>query len=211
MFLDTQNQSEWRSVYRLLTALVQPRPIAWVSSRGADGQLNLAPFSFFNVVCPNPPVIVFCPVQGASPGPKDTLRNVQENPEFVIQVVSRPLAEKMNLTSGEFSREVNEFEVAGLTPAPSRTVSVPRVKEAYAHLECRLYQVIPVGEGPGSGTLVLGQVQCIEIDDSVMDGTRVDTDKLAPIGRLAGSEYSTVEHRFALDRPDPEVLGRPGR
>lgn len=198
-------------MYRLLTALVQPRPIAWVSSRSADGALNLAPFSFFNVVGANPPTVVFCPMQPDGSPMKDTLRNLHEHPEFVVQVVSRHLAEKMNITAGDFAPEISEFEVAGLTAQPSRTVSVPRVAEAHAHLECKVSQLIPVGEGGGSGTLVLGEVLCIEIDDSVCVGDRIDLDALAPIGRLSGSYYCTVSDRFELERPTASELGRPGR
>lgn len=198
-------------MYRLLTALVQPRPIAWVSSRSADGTPNLAPFSFFNVVGANPPTVVFCPMQPDGAPMKDTLQNLKEHPEFVIQVVSHELAEKMNVTAGDFAPGVNEFEVAGLTEQAARTVSVPRVAEARAHLECKVSQIIPVGEGGGSGSLVLGEVLCIEIDDSVCSGNRVDLDALAPIGRLSGSYYCTVRDRFELERPTASDLGRPGR
>lgn len=211
MLLKTQSQAEWRPVYRLLTALVQPRPIAWVSTVSAQGQPNLAPFSFFNVVCANPPTIVFCPMQGDGVPKKDTLKNIEEHPEFVVQIVSRELAEVMNMTSADFAPDVNEFEVAGLTAEPAHTVSVPRVGEAKAYLECRLNKLVPVGEGGGSGCLVLGEVLCIEIEDSVMTGNRVDLEALAPIGRLSGSYYCSVEDRFSIDRPTAAGLGRPAR
>lgn len=212
MHLEPSQTEEWRSVYRLLTALVLPRPIAWVSSLSSDGVLNLAPFSFFNVVCAKPPTVVFCPMgAGAQATKKDTLRNIEETREFVIQVVSQDLVEQMNLTSCELDAGVSEFEVAGLTPAPSRLVQVPRVAEAHAFLECKLSQIIPVGEGSGSGCLVLGEVVLIEISDQMLDGDRVDLDRLRPVGRLAGSDYCGTESRFALERPTPDQLGRPGR
>lgn len=212
MLLDPQETTDWRPIYRLLTSLVMPRPIAWVSTVSASGSLNLAPFSFFNVVCANPPTIVFCPMLGGRTGkPKDTLNNLREVPEFVVHVASRDLAERMNLCSGEYAPEVNEFEVAGLTPAPSRKVRVPRVAEAHALMECRLRDIITVGEGPGSGALVLGEVVLFEVEDSVLVEGEVNPDGLGPVGRLAGADYSTVRDRFALRRPEPEDVGVPGR
>jgi flavin reductase (DIM6/NTAB) family NADH-FMN oxidoreductase RutF len=190
---------------------VLPRPIAWVSTISAAGTFNLAPFSFFNVVCANPPTVVFCPMLGRTGQPKDTISNLRVVPEFVIQVASRQLAEKMNLCSGEFAAEVDEFEVAGLTPVPSRKVSVPRVGEAQAIMECRLREIITIGEGPGSGSLVLGEVVLFEVEDSLLVEGEVQIDGLAPIGRLAGADYCTVTDRFALQRPLPDDLGVPGR
>lgn len=208
MFLDPQQASDWRQVYRFLNSLVLPRPVAWVSTQAADGALNLAPFSFFNVVCAQPPTIVFCPmVAGRTGKPKDTLNNLGEVPEFVVHVVSRELVEKMNLTSGEFAKEVDEFEVAGLTPVPSRKVGVPRIKEAHAVMECRLREILRIGEGPGSGALVLGEVLLFEVDDKLFVDGEIDIDALDPIGRLGGADYCTVKDRFALQRPDPEALG----
>lgn len=211
MLLDPQQSSDWRPVYQLLASLVLPRPIAWVSTISAAGTLNLAPFSFFNVVCANPPTVVFCPMLGRTGQPKDTISNLRAVPEFVIQVASRELAEKMNLCSGEFAAEVDEFEVAGLTPVPSRKVSVPRVGEARAFMECRLREIITIGEGPGSGSLVLGEVVLFEVEDSLLVEGEVQIDGLAPIGRLAGADYCTVTNRFALQRPQPDDLGVPGR
>lgn len=155
---------------------------------------------------------MFCPMLGGQTGrPKDTLTNLGACPEFVVQIVGRDLVEKMNLCSGEYAPEVDEFEVAGLTPAPSRLVSVPRVAEAKAFLECRLAQIIPVGEGPGSGSIVLGEVVAIEVDDSLFTGDDVDLDRLDPVARLGGADYGTARERFALQRPLPEAVGRPGR
>jgi flavin reductase (DIM6/NTAB) family NADH-FMN oxidoreductase RutF len=144
---------------------------------------------------------------GRTGQPKDTLNNLRAVPEFVIQIVSRELAEQMNLCSGEFAAEVDEFAVAGLTAVPSRKVSVPRVGEAKAVLECRLRDIITVGEGPGSGSMVLGEVVLFEVEDSVLVQGEVVVDGLAPIGRLAGADYCTVTERFALQRPEPETLG----
>lgn len=212
MLLDPHECSDWRPVYRLLTSLVLPRPIAWVSTVSKSGALNLAPFSFFNVVCANPPTLVFCPMLGGRTGkPKDTLTNLREVPEFVVHVASRDLAERMNLCSGEYAPEVNEFEVAGLTPVSSRRVRVPRVAEARAVMECRVRDIIDVGDGPGSGSLVLGEVLLFEVEDSVLVQGEINLDGLAPIGRLGGADYSTVRERFSLQRPEPEDVGVPGR
>lgn len=212
LFLVPSESLEWRPVYRLLTALVQPRPIAWVSTKSAEGIANLAPFSFFNVVCANPATIAFSPMwSGPEALKKDTLANIEETGEFVVQVVSRELSSAMNVTSCEVSHEVDEFELAGLRHAPSRMVEVPRVEEAQAYLECRLDRIIEIGEGSGAGALVLGQVICIEVDDEIMDGERVDLEKLDPIGRLSGSDYCGISDRFHLGRPSPEELSRPKR
>jgi flavin reductase (DIM6/NTAB) family NADH-FMN oxidoreductase RutF len=213
VLLEPSASEEWRPVYRLLTALIQPRPIAWVSTLGIDGTPNLAPFSFFNVVCAKPPTVVFCPMlSGPSAVKKDTVKNIEDTNEFVIQVVSRNLAEKMNLTSCEVASDVDEFELAGLTQSPSRKVKAPRVAEAGAFIECRLNKIIPVGEGSGAGCLILGEVLCIEIkDDLMMEGDRVSLQALDPIGRLSGSDYCGISDRFSLERPTPEELSRPGR
>lgn len=213
MIIEPSTLDEWRPVYRIMTALVQPRPIAWVSSVSQEGKVNLAPFSFFNVVCAKPPTVVFCPMlSGPEAVKKDTVRNIEETGEFVIQVVSRDLAERMNITSCEVSAEVDEFEMAGLNKARSHKVSVPRVAEARAFLECKLSQVIPVGQGSGAGCMILGEVLCMEVDDSVMDpGDRVSLQRLDPVGRLSGSDYCGTTDLFSLDRPTPEQMSRPGR
>jgi len=179
----------------------------------AEGIPNLAPFSFFNVVCAKPPTVVFCPMlSGPEAIKKDTVRNIEATKEFVIQVVSRDLADKMNLTSCELASDIDEFEVANLTAVPSRTVKPPRVAEAKAHIECRLQQIVPVGEGTGSGCMILGEVLCIEIaDEVVVEGNRVSLELLDPIGRLSGDEYCGTGDRFSLARPTPQELSRPGR
>lgn len=208
MLLDPDQSADWRPVYRLLTSLVVPRPIAWVSTRGADGRNNLAPFSFFNVVCARPPVIVFCPMLGGrSAQPKDTLNNLREHPEFAVHLVPFSLAEQMNLTSGEYAEDVDEFEVAGLTPRPARRLAVDCVAEAPAVMECRLRQIIEVGEGSGSGALVLGEVVLFEVDDRLWRDGEIQRDLWQPIGRLDGSDYCRLTETFSIERPDPMALG----
>jgi flavin reductase (DIM6/NTAB) family NADH-FMN oxidoreductase RutF len=196
------------SLYRILIGSVLPRPIAWVSTLSADGKPNLAPFSFFTVASANPPVVCFSPglkgelVEGKLRGvPKDTLKNIQETKEFVVNIVSHKVAEKMVQTSGDYAYGVSEFEAAGLTAIRSRSVKPFCVGESLINMECTLRQVLEFGDEPGSGNLVLGNVVCIHIDDSVYDGRHIDIDVLQPIGRLGGNEYCTTRDRFVLLRP----------
>jgi flavin reductase (DIM6/NTAB) family NADH-FMN oxidoreductase RutF len=199
----------WRSVYKLLIGSVVPRPIGWISTLGPDGSPNLAPFSFFNVVCPNPPHVMFCPEVRSSDGAlKDTLRNVRANGEFVVNIVTRELAEAMNLTSQELPPEVDEFAVANLIASPSLVVRPPRVAQSPIHFECRVAQIIELGSGPGGGSLVLGRVVHLHVDESVLIGTdKIDLEKLKPIGRLAGSGYCQVSETFTMDRPPSKLSG----
>lgn len=208
MFIDTKEISSG-DFYKLLIGSVLPRPIAWVSSMSKDGIYNLAPFSFFTVASANPPVLCFAPALKESEidgkvvaVPKDTLRNVRDTEEFVVNIVSRKLAEKMVQTSGEYEEDVNEFEVAGLTAAPSSMVRPPRVGESLINMECKLHQILEFGDHPGAGTLVLGLILCMHLDDSAFKRGHVDLDVLQPIGRLGGASYCTVSDRFELQRPN---------
>jgi flavin reductase (DIM6/NTAB) family NADH-FMN oxidoreductase RutF len=194
-----------RDVYKLLIGSVVPRPIALVSTVSAGGVRNLAPFSFFNAICPNPPMVCFSPTFKASPngepGRKDTLRNVQETGEFVVNIVSEDFAEAMNATSGEYPPEIDEFLVSGLTPAPSDIVRPPRVKESKVQMECRLVQVVTVSQRPLGASLVIGEVLRFHVDDSIVDNFRIDPNKLRAIGRMGGTSYARTSDRFELARP----------
>jgi len=188
-----------RDAYRLLISIVVPRPIAWVSSLGADGSLNLAPYSFFNAVAGDPPTVMFSAGQRQGRA-KDTLRNVRETGEFVLNLVDEALAEKMNLTSGEYAYEVNEFERAGLTPLAATVVKPPRVAEAAITMECTLTQIVPVQDT--HYTLVLGQVRVFHLRDGLLRANgAVDAALLKPIGRLSGDEYARLGEVFAMRRP----------
>ncbi len=198
-----------RDMYGLILNCVAPRPIAWVSSLSASGQPNLAPFSFFNCVCMTPCLLAFAPGL-RSPGedpqsehgePKDTLRNIRETKEFVISVVTYDLLEPMNITSGEYPSAVNEFELAKLTPHPSQLVRPPRVGESPISLECKLYQILDFNTGPDGGSLVIGEVVAIHIDDVHMKGGRLDRNSLDLIGRMGGIQYTRTTERFELARP----------
>lgn len=206
MDIDPKNYPE-REVYKLLTATILPRPIAWVSTISADGQPNLAPFSFFNAVCANPPTVLFCTgVRGADRSPKDTYHNVVATGAFVINFVTEGLAAAMNITAAEVPAEVNEFERAGLTAAPGKMVRVPHVAESPAHLECTLREIITINEEPGGGYVILGTVVHMHFDDSIYrEGNYIDLDAFQPVGRLMGNGYTRVTDRFDLTRPPSEI------
>jgi flavin reductase (DIM6/NTAB) family NADH-FMN oxidoreductase RutF len=192
---------EPREVYKLLIGSVVPRPIAWVSSISPEGQLNLAPFSYFNIACANPPTLLFCPNRRADRSKKDTLLNIEATGEYVIHIVDEARVEAMNHSSAEFPRDVDEFEAAGLSAAPSLWVRPPRVAEAPIAFECRLFQVVPVSDGPQGGEVVIGRVLLIHVRDDVRPDTYIDLDALRPVARLAGNGYARVTDTFDLPRP----------
>jgi flavin reductase (DIM6/NTAB) family NADH-FMN oxidoreductase RutF len=189
-----------RDMHKLLIGSVVPRPIAFVSSLSADGTPNLAPFSFFNVVCSDPPIIAFT-TSYRSGQKKDTLHNVRDTREFVVNIVSDDFADAMNTTSGDYAPDVDEFVVAGLTPLPSELVRPFRVKESRVHMECRLHQIIVVSDRPQGGCLILGEVLRMHVADEILDGFRVDPDKLKAIARMGGNTYARTSDRFDLLRP----------
>lgn len=181
-----------RQVYFVMTGLVIPRPIAWVTTLGRDGVRNAAPHSYFNVVAHDPPHVMF-----SSSGVKDTLRNVRATGEFVVNLVSMDVVEQMNFTATDFPADEDELTWAGLTGAPSRTVAPPRIAEAKAHLECTLDQVVEVG----NGNVVIGRVEHIHVDPSVWRDGRIDPVLLDPVCRLAGTGYARLGEVFKLPRP----------
>ena len=185
--------------YQLLVGSVVPRPIAFVSTVSPEGVNNLAPFSFFNAVCADPPTVLFCPTN-RNPV-KDTLANVRATGEFVINIVSEEIAEKMNICSGNYPANVDEFQVSGLTPAPSGLVRPPRVLEAHVNMECKLMQIIQISDKPWGGNVVLGQVVRFHVDDAIVEDYRIDPDKLLAVGRMGGNEYTRVRDRFEMIRP----------
>lgn len=190
-----------RDAYRLASSIVVPRPIAWVSTVGLNGSVNLAPFSFFNLVASRPPVIAvsFSPRAGVE---KHTLRNCRETGEFVVNVVDNDLAEAMNLTSKNCEYGVNEFDIANLEQAPSVAVRPPRVARAPAALEAKVTQIIPV-EGTTS-VMVLGLVVRVHVREGLLGpDLTVDPELLRPVGRLGRSEYATLGEVFSMARPDP--------
>ena len=186
--------------YHLITSTVIPRPIGWVSSLDANGVRNLAPYSFFNGVSGQPPMLIFSAGQREGRA-KDTLANVSATKEFVWNVASEHIAQHMNLTSGHYPSDTDEFAISGLTPAPSVKVKAPRVKEAFVTMECVLVQTVPLPRS--EYTLVIGEVVYMHISDEILDARgRVDPLKLKPIARLGGSSwYTTLGRLFEMQRP----------
>jgi flavin reductase (DIM6/NTAB) family NADH-FMN oxidoreductase RutF len=191
-----------RDIYRLMIGLITPRPIAWVSSISPGGVINLAPFSFYNGVAASPPTILFSAVNHRDGRKKDTVVNVEATGEFVVNVVSYELREPMNVTSEEIPYEMDELAKAGLTVLPSVRVTPPRVKEARAHLECTVHQIVRVGEGPLAANLVIGRILLIHVDEQVLDPAgSIDPAALDTIGRMGGEGYVRTTDRFSLPRP----------
>lgn len=187
-----------RDRYKLLSGLVVPRPIGWIGTRRPDGTFNLAPFSFFNVVSSNPPVVLFSGGRH-SDRPKDTTELAVETGEFSVNIVSESVVEAMAVTSGSFSAEDDEFEIAGLTAEPGLKTGAPLVAESPANLECTVRQMIELGERT---RLIIGDVVAIHVEEDVLDGTRIDNDALRAVGRMAGSTYIDTRARFDVARPD---------
>lgn len=189
------------NIYKLLIGSILPRPIAFVSTMGADGIYNLAPFSFFTAISANPPAIAFAPMMSLQGKRKDSLNNAERLGEFVVNVVSEDIVRPMNETSADFPPEIDEFEVSGLTPIPSDLVAVPRVKESHIAMECKLRQIVELSSLPLGGSLVIGEVVRFHVDDEYFDDYRIDVDKLRPVGRMAGFSYTRTTDRFDLVRP----------
>lgn len=191
-----------QNIYKLLIGVIVPRPIAFVSTLSADGVRNLAPFSFFTAVSANPPVIAFSPmIRGGGGARKDTLENVEATGEFVVNIVSEDFAAQMNLCSGDYGPEVDEFAISGLTAIPSETVKPARVAESRVNMECRLLQVVHVSPKPLGGSIVLGEVLRFHVADELFSNYRIDPDLLQAIGRMGGPTYTRTADRFDLERP----------
>lgn len=207
MIVSPSNLSH-KDLYSILLNSVAPRPIAWVSTVSASGQPNLAPFSFFNCVCVDPPLLAFAPghrqpeqADTHRGEAKDTLRNIRETKEFVVNIVTHELAEAMNITSGEYDASVNEFELAKLTPGPSKVVRPPRVAESPVSFECKLHQILDFSPAPTSGSLVIGEIVSIHINDVNLKDDRLNQDSLDLIGRMGGLQYTRTTQRFQMVRP----------
>ncbi len=196
-----------RDLYKLLIDAIAPRPIAWVSTLSASGQPNLAPFSFFNVVCVDPPLLAFSTsLRPAKPTstqvePKDTLRNIRETREFVVSVVTHALLEPMNLTSGDFDPSVSEWELAHVTPEPSQLVRPARVQQSPVSFECKLHQILDFSPAPTGSSLIIGKVVAIHIDEANLRDGRLDRNSLDLVGRMGGVQYCRTTNRIELPRP----------
>lgn len=185
----------------LLAALVTPRPIAWVTTVDARGAVNLAPFSYFNVVADNPPVVVFAPARKPDGSKKDTLANLEVVPEFVVNLVTESTADACNRTSKALPPGESELTDAGLSATPSARVRPPRVAESPAHLECRVRQLVSLGDHPGAATLVLGDVVGVHVADEFLTDGKPDGAKLKVVGRMGGRAWCRTTDTLTLERP----------
>lgn len=187
------------NAYKLLTAIVVPRPIAWVSTIGPDGVGNLAPHSFYSVACADPPIVCFTSV-----GNKDTLRNVRATGEFVVNVASADLLGAVNDTSAPYDPDVDEAGDLGLELAPSTTVAPPRLAHSPAALECTLHSTHELG----NSVLVLGDVRLVSVHTSALDGDHPTMEALKPLSRLGRDEWGHPPEVFRLTRPrTPDETG----
>lgn len=193
---------QWQDAYKLMIGSIVPRPIAFVSTIDDQGVANLAPFSFFTAICPDPMMVCFSPMRRGSDGAiKDTLNNIMQTREFVINIVGERVAIPMNDSAIEFSSEVDEFDAVGLTKRSSRIVKPPLVEECAIQFECVLEQILEFGQHPGSGSLVIGRVVLIHVDDDLYEDGKIDISKLQPIGRMAGAVFTRASSdTFVLER-----------
>jgi flavin reductase (DIM6/NTAB) family NADH-FMN oxidoreductase RutF len=180
-----------RAFYAALNSVVVPRPIAWVSTRSADGVLNLAPHSFFTVACVQPPMVQFTSV-----GRKDSLNNVEATREFVVNFAAEPLFDRVNATATNFPPEISEFEAVGLTTEPARTVAVPRVAESPVAIECTLHTTLELGDS----TVVIGRVRHLAVERAVMVAEHPEIRLLRPLARLGKDEWSTIGEIRSISR-----------
>jgi flavin reductase (DIM6/NTAB) family NADH-FMN oxidoreductase RutF len=192
---DPNEQTE-RENYKLLIGSVIPRPIAFVTSRAADGTLNAAPFSYFNVVASDPPMISVS-VQSRAGVPKDTARNAIETKEFVVHVVDETNVEQINRTAASLPPDESELELTDLTLAKSEVIAVPGINEAKVRFECRLEQVVELG----ATRLLIGKVVRFHVDESVYENGRINHNLLKPVSRLAGTNYAKLGEVFSMERP----------
>lgn len=192
-----------REVYDWMVRTILPRPIAWVSTVSGAGKTNLAPFSFFQGVTSNPPTLMFVPVNTRDGVKKDTVRNVEDVGEFVVNLVPFALAEKMNATAALLPYGESEFEKFDIVAAPAERVRPPRVAAAPVSFECTLDRIVRIGEGPLAANVIFGRILLVHVSDTVIDATgKPDAAKLDLIGRLGGESFTRTTERFDLKRPD---------
>lgn len=188
-------------LYKLLTGLVIPRPIGWISSVDENGINNLAPFSFFNVVGEDPPHVMFSTVRTGNKN-KDTLNNVLATKEFAVNLVTEDLVEQMNLTSQNAASDIDEFHLANLSPIPCETIKPMRVQEAKAHFECEMvHHYFLEDHKNGGACIVIGKIKMMHVSDEILlENYRINLEKYRPVARLAGSNYSKLGEVFSIKR-----------
>lgn len=201
MIIDPKEIS-YKECYKIMIGSVVPRPIAFVSTVSADGIPNLAPFSYYTAIAAEPPTLCFAPGRRSSDGErKDTLSNIEATGEFVVNVVTEAIGPAMNATATDFPPETNEFEVANLTPLPSRIVKPSRVGESPINMECKLHQIVPIGRPQAGGAaLVIGEIVMFHVADKLYEEGRINIHELKPLGRLAGTEYTTLGKIISIER-----------
>lgn len=197
-------KTSWIDVYRRMTEIIIPRPIAVVSTIDAEGRTNLAPFSFYTVVSSNPPHIAFSPhLSGRTGEKKDTLRNIEATGEFVIASATKVLAEQVNACAAILPPEDSEFIHSGLTPEPAETVAPFLVKESPINLECTLVEIRAYGDQGGAGHLVVGRITRIHIDEGLFDGDgHIDPEALQAVGRMGADLWVRTRETFPMPRPE---------
>ena len=198
MFYDTRDNSRTLP-HDPFKAIMAPRPIGWITSISAKGEINLAPYSYFNGVLSRPNLVMF-----SSEGYKDSVRNIEETGEFVCNLATWDLRDAMNSTSAPVARGVNEMERAGLAPAASKLVKPPRVAASPAALECKMLQIVPLKDLDGKaldGHVVIGRVIGVYIDDRFIHDGRLDTAAMKPIARCGYDEYAVIDSMFKMSRP----------
>lgn len=190
-----------RENYKFLIGSIIPRPIAFVTSMSKEGTLNGAPFSYFNIVSSNPPMISLA-IQRNQGERKDTARNIVESKEFVVHIVDEQNVEKVNETAANLPPEESEIERTQLTPVESVKISVPGVKEAKIRMECLLEQSLELGGGDAPGCdLIIGKVVQFHIAEDIYENGRINPDGLGAVSRLAGNDYAKIGEIFTIDRP----------
>ena len=201
MFFTPGAHLQFGLTHNPLKAIVSPRPIGWISSRGSDGSINLAPYSYFNAICEQPPMVMF----SSSPGDdtkKDSLRNVLETREFAVNIVSAALGSAMHVSSTSFPYGTNEFVKAGLDMAECETISAPRVKASPATLECRLWKAIdlPASDSGRTSTVIFGTITGIHIAENVIVDGKVNVTTYEPLARLGYKDYAQISDLFEIQR-----------
>lgn len=195
------SNNDFTKNYKLLIGSILPRPIAWISTLNKDGSYNIAPFSFFTAISASPMIIAFSPMARSKDGQKkDTLINIELTEEFVVNFVTETNYERANLTSTELPYGESEFDLANLNIIPSLKVRPPRCKESPIHFECQLRDILYYGQGPGSGSLVTGEVVMVHVQEDILQDDKIITDKFKPIGRGAGNDWILSDHRIIKDR-----------
>lgn len=203
MFYEPSKQNH-RLINDPFKSLIIPRPIGWISSQDRKGNINLAPYSYFNALCDDPPMIMFSTTNSRNDGSlKDTIHNVETQGEFVVNMVTYLLRDAVNISSANLQPDKNEFDFANLTTIPSTLVKPPRVQESPIHLECVYHQSIqlPSNKNNDTNRMVIGKVVGIHIDDKVIVNGHVDVNKIQPLARLGYNQYTYIENIFSMHRP----------